>query len=62
MCCYGVRPKPNEWIVVKMKGKGVVPAMDVPLNFYGTLHVGQLYEQNMFAGLYQMDGEKVSAN
>ncbi|OAM90401.1 DUF3299 domain-containing protein [Termitidicoccus mucosus] len=61
-CCYGVVPAPNEWVVVKMKGKGTAPMMDVPLNFYGTLHIGELYEDRMFTGIYQLDGEKVSVN
>jgi hypothetical protein len=60
MCCYGVTPATNEWVVVKMKGKGVAPTMDVPLNFYGTLHVGVVIEEKMFAGLYELDGEKIS--
>src|SRR5688572_33412135 len=30
-CCYGVMPKVNEWVVVKMTGKGVAPMMDVPI-------------------------------
>jgi hypothetical protein len=62
MCCYGVTPKPTEWVVVKMKGKGAAPAMDVPLHFYGTLHVGVMVEQNVFTGIYRMDGEKVGVN
>src|SRR6187549_4166740 len=33
MCCYGVMPKVNEWVVVKMIGKGVPPLMDVPITF-----------------------------
>jgi hypothetical protein len=64
MCCYGVVPSPNEWVVVKMKARAgkVPPLMDVPLHFYGTLHVGEVYEEKMFSGIYQLDGEKVSVN
>ncbi len=62
VCCYGVVPQPNEWVVVKMsaRAKKVPPLMDVPLNFYGMLHVGDVYEDNLFAGIYELDGEKVS--
>jgi hypothetical protein len=43
-----------------MKGKGVAAKMDQPLNFYGTLHVGVVVEEKMFAGLYELEGEKVA--
>jgi hypothetical protein len=62
MCCYGIMPAPNEWVVVKMNGPGTVAMMDTPLNFYGTLRVGEIYEDNMFTGIYRLDGEKVSVN
>ena len=58
MCCYGVMPKVNEWIVVKMTGKGVPPLMDVPITFEGTLSVGQLYEGGYLTGLYLLKGER----
>lgn len=60
MCCYGLVPKANEWVYVRLKGKGTVTMMDVPLSFYGTLHVGAVVEDKMFAGLYQIDGDKVA--
>ncbi len=58
MCCYGVMPKVNEWVVVRMVGKGVPPLMDVPITFEGTLSVGQLYEGGYLTGLYLLKGEK----
>jgi hypothetical protein len=60
LCCFGIMPEPNEWVVVKMKGKGAAPAKDVPLHFYGTLRVGEIYDDKAFVGLYAMDGDKVS--
>jgi hypothetical protein len=42
MCCYGVMPKVNEWIVVKMTGPGVKPLMDIPITFEGTLKVASI--------------------
>lgn len=62
MCCYGVMPAPNEWVIVKMQGKGAASTMDVPLQFFGTLHVGQFSNDILLAGLYQLDGDKVSVN
>jgi hypothetical protein len=58
MCCYGVMPKVNEWVVVRMVGKGVAPLMDVPITFEGTLAVGQLYEGGYLTGLYLLKGDK----
>jgi hypothetical protein len=59
VCCYGAVPATNEWVVVKMK-TGTSPVMDVPIKLYGTLHVGAVYENTSFAGLYAVDGEKVA--
>lgn len=58
-CCYGMMPKVNEWIVVKMTGKGVQPLMDVPLTFYGKLRVGEMFENGYLTGIYLLEGEKM---
>jgi hypothetical protein len=58
MCCYGVMPKVNEWVVVKMVGRGVPPLMDVPITFAGKLKVGQIYEGGYLTGLYLLKGER----
>ena len=58
MCCYGVMPWVNEWVVVKMVGKGVPPLMDVPITFEGQLKVGQIYEGGYLTRLYLLKGEK----
>lgn len=61
MCCYGVPPKINEWITVKMRGRGAKPVMDQPIAVIGTLHVGPQEENGQLIGVYSMDGEKVIA-
>ena len=58
MCCYGAMPKVNEWVVVKMVGKGVAPLMDVPITFEGKLSVGQLYEGGYLTGVYLLKGDR----
>jgi hypothetical protein len=58
MCCYGVVPNMNEWIVVRM-AKGVRPLMDVPISFYGVLKVGAMFENNYMVGIYLLEGEKM---
>jgi hypothetical protein len=59
MCCYGVPPKINEWITVKMTGKGVKPDMDRPIAVAGSLHVGPTQDSGFLTGIYGMDGDKV---
>lgn len=57
-CCFGTVPNMNEWVIVKMK-KGVQPMMDVPVEFYGELKVGALFENGYMTGLYELEGEKM---
>jgi hypothetical protein len=58
LCCYGVMPKVNEWIVVKMVGSGVKPLMDIPITFEGKLRVGEMYDNGYLTGLYLLEGER----
>jgi hypothetical protein len=60
MCCYGSVPKINEWVSVKMTGKGLKPIMDQAVTLYGTLHVGEIRENGYLVGIYCMDGEKMA--
>jgi len=60
MCCYGVMPKLNEWVVVKMVGKGVKPLMDVPITFEGKLRVGEMYENGYLTGVYLLEGDRMA--
>ena len=59
MCCYGVVPNMNEWVVVRMVKGGVKPLMDMPISFYGTLHVGGMFENGYMTGVYLLEGEKM---
>jgi hypothetical protein len=56
LCCYGVAPQANEWVLVE-RPKGVKPLMDVPISFRGTLHVGAMFENGYLTGIYSLDGE-----
>ena len=60
MCCYGSVPKINEWVSVKMTGKGVKPIMDQAVTMYGRLHVGEVRENGYLVGIYTMDGDKIT--
>jgi hypothetical protein len=60
LCCYGVMPKLNEWVVVKMTGAGVKPLMDVPITFEGRLKVGEMFENGYLTGIYLLEGERMA--
>ena len=60
LCCYGVMPKLNEWVVVKMSGNGVKPLMDVPITFEGKLKVGEMFENGYLTGIYLLEGERMA--
>ena len=61
MCCYGMMPKVNEWIHVRMGGKGVRCIMDIPVTICGKLHVEEYRENRTMLGIYRLDGEKLEA-
>lgn len=58
MCCYGVVPQINEWILVRIP-QGTLQLMDVPVSFRGVLHVKELYENGFLTAIYVLDGEKM---
>ena len=59
MCCFGTVPKINEWVSVKMAGKGVKPIMDQAITLFGKLQVGEIRENGYLVGIYEMAGEKL---
>jgi hypothetical protein len=60
VCCYGQTPASNEWVLVKVREPGAVVLENVPLYFYGRLHVGEIYENGAFAGLYRLECDRVT--
>jgi hypothetical protein len=56
MCCFGVTPPTNAWVIVKMP-KGAPAQQDVPLPFRGRLHVRPQWDNGYLASIYQLDGE-----
>ena len=57
-CCYGAVPNMNDYVVVTMKGEGVVAVQDVPVVLIGVLHIEQKYEGGYITALFSMAGEK----
>jgi len=58
-CCFGVMPRINEWVTVKMSNGGIPPLMDTPITLVGKLKVGELFEEGYLAAIYQLDGERL---
>lgn len=56
LCCFGVTPSTNAWVVVKMP-KGAPPVQDVPLSFSGRLHVQEQWDNGWLSSIYQLDAE-----
>lgn len=60
MCCFGIMPKLNEWIYVKMKndkpGK-FVP--DFPVTVSGRLSVGEEIKNGRVVSLYRMEADAI---
>jgi hypothetical protein len=61
MCCYGIIPNMNEWVVIKMR-KGVRPTLDVPISIHGLIKVGAMFESGYMTGIYYLDGEKMTVD
>ncbi len=57
-CCFGSVPQINHWIRVKMKGEGIDADYE-PQVVYGTLRVGENYEQGYLTGIYQLEADTV---
>lgn len=59
-CCFGITPKLNEWIYVKMReGMAVNVVMDVPITAFGTLTAGKTNVKDYGWNFYRMTGDKV---
>ena len=58
-CCYGKPLQINEWIQVRMEGKGVKSMMDRLLTVCGTLQVGEKLENGNIVSIYRLDGKEI---
>ena len=59
-CCYGAIPRLNEWVVVTMpEDKRAEYAYYDPVTIFGTLSVGELYEDGVLLSLYRMTPERI---
>jgi hypothetical protein len=61
LCCYGTQPAMNEYVTVRMAGKGVKPVLDRLITVSGQLRVGELRENHLLVGIYRLDADKCDA-
>jgi hypothetical protein len=61
MCCFGVIPPINGWIVVKMRGNGTAPyTNDLMVSVEGRLIVGEKYEDGALSFVYEIIADRVT--
>ncbi len=59
-CCFAAIPRLNEWVVVSMpEGQLAEYAYYDPVTIFGTLSVGELYEDGVILSLYRMTPDKL---
>jgi hypothetical protein len=57
-CCFGMVPRVNELVMVKMAAPGMKPILDTPVVVAGTLAVKWIGEDQLTA-IYEMQADKV---
>lgn len=60
LCCFGLAPRLNDFIAVRVADKeGVPPATDVMIQVRGILQVGEVRNNGIPIALYTMNADKV---
>ena len=58
-CCFGVPPSMNEWVMVSVQGEPAKYYSDMPVAAFGTLEVGEEFEDGYVMSVYRITCEKV---
>lgn len=58
-CCFGMVPRVNELILVKMAPPGVTPMLDTPIVVGGKLSLKWIGEGGQLTGIYEMHADKL---
>lgn len=59
MCCFGVVPNINDWVAVTLPLPGVKAILDQPVVLFGTLEVGEEFDQEILSSIYRMRGKEM---
>jgi len=57
LCCYGITPALNEWIVVRMRKEGLPAVQDVPVALAGRLRVRARWSGGFLTSIYELEGD-----
>jgi hypothetical protein len=57
-CCFGMVPRVNEIVMVKMAAPGMVPQLDVPMVVGGTLSVKWIGEGDQLTAIYELQADR----
>jgi hypothetical protein len=57
LCCFGVTPSANEWMIVKMKKEGLPAVQDVPMSLAGRLRVRAQWTDGFLTSIYELEGD-----
>ena len=58
-CCFGMVPRVNEIVMVKMEPPGMVPELDVPVVVGGTLELKWIGESDQLTAMYELHADRV---
>jgi hypothetical protein len=47
----------NDYVVVEMRGKGIAPVQDVPVELIGTFRIEEKFESDYQVSLFVIEGE-----
>ena len=57
-CCFGGSPEPDEWVDVRVKGRGAHSYQYVPVVTRGTFHVQGIADDAGYAtGAFRLEGD-----
>jgi hypothetical protein len=58
-CCFGLVPRVNELVMVKMAPPGATPQLDIPVVAAGRLTLKWIGEGDQLTGIYELQAEQV---
>jgi hypothetical protein len=57
LCCFGITPALNEWILVRMRKEGLPAVQDVPVALAGRLRVQARWSEGFLTSIYELEGD-----
>jgi hypothetical protein len=57
-CCFGMVPRVNEIVMVKMPAPGLAPELDVPMVVGGVLHIKWIGDGDQLTAIYELHADR----